>query len=95
VLSPLFLAISRSYCILLIILLETGEITWCGVSIKYNKTWIVVETGEITRCGVSIKYNKTWILLETGEITQCGVSIWYNKTWIRSTKNILLLKFTL
>jgi hypothetical protein len=26
------------YCILLI----------CGVSIKYNKTWIVLETGEIT-----------------------------------------------
>jgi hypothetical protein len=45
---------------------ETGEITRCGVSIKYNKTWILLETGEITRCGVSIKYNKTWILLETG-----------------------------
>jgi hypothetical protein len=61
---------------------ETGEITQCGVSIKCNKTWIVLETGEITQCGVSIKYNKTWILLETGEITQCGVSIKYNKTWI-------------
>jgi hypothetical protein len=48
----------------------SGEITQCGVSIKYNKTWILLETGEITQCGVSIKYNKAWIVLEAGEITQ-------------------------